>query len=153
MDAADSNGRSTDPIRSWVCERCWNGLFAFDSFQAAWCATTLSNGSSYTTTWSEVDTSAGRGCRWCRILQQNRDCSSDTGGFRVTVGFSRRNEHGCTPKDLEKLRIAINHVPKAVFYVYTGGGEYYQNSGLIFFLLFFFFFFFFDRTTSLRCLT
>ena len=122
---------STDSICGLICERCWNGPFAFDSFQVAWRATTLYDGFSYTSTWKEVEESAIRGCKWCCILQDSKDGLTDGSRLRVTVGFSRKNKHGCTPKNVETLRLSINGVPKCSYYVYTESGKQFMNSRYI----------------------
>ena len=125
MDAQDDTAKTTHSVMSLVCEGCRNGLFTLDSFRAAWNATGLYGGFSYTTTWDGIVDSAALGCAWCRVIQESRDSSTPERWCNVIVRFSERNSSSCTPEGVAHLRLTINRIPISSFFIYTEKGRSY----------------------------
>lgn len=108
---------------SLLCERCRNQVFTLDSFRAAWNATGLYGGFSYTTTWSDILNAAELGCGWCRVLQDNGDNSQHQVFCTVIISFSEKNSSGCTPEGVAHLRLIINRFQICSFWIYTEAGK------------------------------
>ncbi|KDQ18294.1 hypothetical protein BOTBODRAFT_154187 [Botryobasidium botryosum FD-172 SS1] len=107
-------------LRSLVCQACWVGLFASDSFQEAWSSVGLNSGFSYTTTWSHVQISADQDCNWCKLLLSIRGETMQQNSLRVTVGFRHTsNRDTSTPTGVQTLKISINNMPKSNYFVYA----------------------------------
>lgn len=122
-EQVNANGTARPPT-SLVCERCRNEVFTLDSFRAAWSATGLYGGYSYTTTWNDVVRAAGLGCGWCRVLQGSGENSQRELFCNVIMSFSERNSSGCTPEGVAHLRLIINQLHICSFFIYTEAGKF-----------------------------
>ncbi|KAH9480012.1 hypothetical protein JR316_0006609 [Psilocybe cubensis] len=83
---------------------------------------TLLGGSSYSTTWEDVQNSAEAECTWCKLLLSVKDeaIPIDEAKLSVTVGFRTQIENpGTMLKGRKTLRLGINGRPSATFYTYT----------------------------------
>jgi len=123
MNKQANSNETARPAMSLICERCCNEVFTLDSFRAAWGATGLYDGFSYTTTWSDVIHAAGLGCGWCRIIQENGEKSRCEVLCNVTMSFSEKNSSGCTPKGVAYMRLIINKLHICSFFIYTEAGK------------------------------
>ncbi|KAI0706937.1 HET-domain-containing protein [Cerioporus squamosus] len=106
------------PPSSLVCAFCnETGLFAPGSFREALDAQFSYTGFFYSTTWSQVQTSAAEGCHWCRLLMSTRTEGTHKETLQVTVGFRVHSSNTITPKGVQTLRLVLDDAPHSVYYV------------------------------------
>ena len=82
----EPNHLHINSIRSLVCDECWAGPFAFESFRR------LTGGEDipYTTTWTRVKESAAGGCGFCGLLVTDmpEDLELDESHVSLAVTFT-----------------------------------------------------------------
>lgn len=82
-------------VSSLVCKACWNTLFAFDSFQTAWCAMEPLDGFLYSVTWKDLVNSVNKKCNWCKLLVEH---------IQEYVSFEGRKDP-LDSRDMFKIRV------------------------------------------------
>jgi hypothetical protein len=125
-------------VRSFVCDQCWNTLFAFDAFQRAWKAEGSSDGRhggfTYSTTWRQLLQSAGTDCSWCKLLvaeipgyvlfMTGNASPSPEDVFKVKVRF-KPSKYGSsleTPVGRNTIILEINESYSQPYEVHTAPG-------------------------------
>ncbi|TBU27713.1 heterokaryon incompatibility protein-domain-containing protein [Dichomitus squalens] len=107
--------------QSLVCQFCWDtGLFAAGPFQEAWDGQASFYGTTYTTTWTQIQSSADNDCQWCKLVLSTRTDIMLQETLQITVGFRPTSgSHAVTPKGVHTLRLVVDDMPHFMYYVYA----------------------------------
>lgn len=122
---------SSSSIKALVCQACQSSIFAPDSFQTAWSATSPSDSFVYTTkTWKELYDEADRGqCNWCKILVKeittHKGSPNPQETFKVRMRFveSKPGDVAETPDGRNSINLEIDDVYLQRYEVHAAPGN------------------------------
>ncbi|KAI0350133.1 HET-domain-containing protein [Trametes cingulata] len=111
-----------------VCKACWEAPFSahlglfMDPIRMSRKDQPATGGFSYSSSWADLESRAGAGCRWCQLISATREDDDDSKAscpLNIVVGTQAALRYQGTPQGTQDLSVFVNGTLRFFGYVYT----------------------------------